>query len=63
MMKQVCCQTPKPLAAECLDGVHLGLPDFLISGLCGLIVGVQVAVCFGHMSLAQFLDLSWWIGA
>ena len=24
---------------------------------------MQVAVCFGQMSLTHFLDLGWWVGA
>ena len=57
MMKQTCRQTLKSLAAECLVGVRLGLLNFLTPHL------VQVAVCFGQMSLAHFLDLGWWVGA
>ena len=44
-----------------------GAAEFLDSCLRGLIVlvacSVQVAVCFGQMSLTHFLDLGWWVGA
>ena len=44
-----------------------GAAEFLDSCLRGLIVLVaciwlQVAVCFGQMSLTHFLDLGWWVG-
>ena len=67
MMKQACRQTPKSLAAECLVGVRLGLLNFLtpvcVTDCFGCLHLVQVAVCFGQMSLTHFLDLSWWVGA
>ena len=51
-------------------GVRLGLLNFL-TPVCvdswtdcfGCLHLVQVAVCFGLMSLTHFLDLGWWVGA
>ena len=67
MMKQARRQTLKSLAAECLVGVHLGLLNFLTlsawTDCFGCLHLVQVAVCFGQMSLTHFLDLGWWVGA
>ena len=60
-------QTLKSLAAECVVGVRLELRNFLTpvwwTDCFGCLHLVQVAVCFGQMSLTHFLDLGWWVGA
>jgi hypothetical protein len=57
MMKQVCRQTLKSLAAECLFGVRLGLLlDFCLRGLFWLLAGLHLVGPQGLLHAKYILE-------